>query len=147
MAKDNLPRRLVFVGLPVTIAIGTVAALVIFPELSFWEAAALAIVVAPIEAALVPPLVSDRRVPAPVRRAFSVESGLDDGLTLGLLLIALALASKHNESGAFDLVSFLLKSLGMSLISGSVLQEPPVAGCSRTAGRRDGLRSYGASST
>ena len=37
--KANLPRRLVFVGLPLTIAVGTLGALLIFPELSFWEAA------------------------------------------------------------------------------------------------------------
>ena len=119
--KANLPRRLVFVGLPLTIAVGTLGALLIFPELSFWEAAVLAIVVAPIEAALVPPLISDRRVPGPVRRALSVESGLSDGLALGLLLIALALASEHNESGAFELASFLGKSLGMSLVAGAVV--------------------------
>ena len=119
--KAGLARRLVFVALPLTIAVGTLGALLVFPELSFWEAACLAIVVAPIEAALVPQLVSDSRVPGPVRRAFSVESGLSDGVGLGLLLIALALASEHNESGAFELASFLGKSLGMSLVAGAAV--------------------------
>ena len=119
--KDDLPRRLVFVGLPLTIAVGTVGALLIFPELSFWEAAILAIVVAPIEAALVPQLVTDRRVPGRVRRAFTIESGLSDGLGLGLLLIALALASEHNEGGLGEWLSFLGKSLGMSLAAGAVV--------------------------
>ena len=135
--KANLPRRLVFVGLPLTIAVGTVGALLIFPELSFWEAAVLAIVVAPIEAALVPQLVSDRRVPGRVRRALTVESGLSDGLGLGLLLIALALASEHNESGAFELASFLGKSLGMSLVAGAVLGL--VGGWLLASGRKAGL--------
>ena len=108
----------------------------------------LAIVVAPIEAALVPQLVSDRRVPGRVRRALTVESGLSDGLGLGLLLIALALASEHNESGAFErFASFLGKSLGMSLVAGAVLGL--VGGWLLASGRKAGLvtEEPGASST
>ena len=120
-ASTDLPKRLVAIGLPVMIAAGTAGALLLFPELSFWEAVIAAILVAPAEAALVAPLVSDRRVPERIRRGFSIESGMGDGLTLGLLLVALALASEHNEGNVSDWLSFVGKSLGMSLVVGGLV--------------------------
>jgi sodium/hydrogen antiporter len=120
-ASKDLPKRLVGIGLPVAIAVGTLGALLLFPELSFWEAAILAILVAPPEAALVEALVSDRRVPERVRRGFTIESGMSDGLALGLLLVALALASEHNEGNVGEWLSFVGKSLGMSLVVGGLV--------------------------
>jgi NhaP-type Na+/H+ or K+/H+ antiporter len=47
-----VPSRLLFVGLPLTIAFGTLAAVVLFPSLDVWAAAAIAACVAPTDAAL-----------------------------------------------------------------------------------------------
>lgn len=76
----GVPVRLLFVGLPLSIALGTLAALVLFPSLDVWAAAAIAACVAPTDAALGAQVVEDRNVPSRVRRALGVESGLNDGI-------------------------------------------------------------------
>ncbi|HET8787774.1 MAG TPA: cation:proton antiporter, partial [Actinomycetes bacterium] len=48
--ESALPTRLLGVGLPLTIVAGTLAALVLFPQLDLWTAAALATMVAPTDA-------------------------------------------------------------------------------------------------
>lgn len=117
----HLPRRLVLVGLPLCMGLGTIAALLVFSELSFWEAAILGIIVAPTEVALIEPVIPDRWVPVSIRQSLSIESGLSDGIALGFLLIALAFASEHTESSAGDGVWFVVRSLVVSLIVGATI--------------------------
>lgn len=87
-----LPARLLAVGLPLTVACGTAVALLLLPGLGLWEAAVLAAVLAPTDAALGEAVVSDERVPLRVRQALNVESGLNDGLVLPVLTVLVALA-------------------------------------------------------
>ncbi|MGH2965568.1 MAG: cation:proton antiporter [Solirubrobacterales bacterium] len=114
-------RRLISVGLPLAMAIGTGVALIVFPELSFWEAAILGIIIVPTEVALVEPVFTDRRVPKPIRNALSLESGLGDGIVLGILLIALALASNETEGNLGHWLSFMSKGVTMSLAIGGAM--------------------------
>ena len=67
-SPPHLPARLLGVGMPLTIVLGAVAAALVLPGLSFWEAAIVAAVLAPTDAALGQAVVSDERVPATVRR-------------------------------------------------------------------------------
>ncbi|HWD03270.1 MAG TPA: cation:proton antiporter [Amycolatopsis sp.] len=90
-----LPARLLGIGLPLTIGAGTLMALAIFPDLSPWVAAALATMLAPTDAALGRPVIEDRRVPTDLREGLNVESGLNDGICVPLLIIFLSVA----ESG------------------------------------------------
>ena len=88
-----LPIRLLGIGLPITIILGTILAYFIFlGELNIWEAAALATILAPTDAALGQAVVSSPRVPICIRQALNVESGLNDGICLPILLIFLSLA-------------------------------------------------------
>ncbi|MEM9386083.1 MAG: cation:proton antiporter [Pseudomonadota bacterium] len=90
----TLPLRLLLIGMPLTILFGTVAAHLILP-LQWLEAALLAAILAPTDAALGQAVVSDERV----RQALSVESGLNDGVALPLVLIFAGLASAmHGHS-------------------------------------------------
>ncbi len=95
-----LPLRLLAIGLPLTIVAGTVAAAVLFGEFSLWEAAVLAVVLAPTDAALGQAVVASADVPARIRQALNVESGLNDGIVLAPLTIALALAAAATEVGS-----------------------------------------------
>src|ERR1700758_500852 len=79
LRRGRLTLRLVTVGIPVTIALGTLAAVVVLPALPLWEAVSLAVIVAPTEVALIEALLDDRRIPERVRHALSVESGFYDG--------------------------------------------------------------------
>lgn len=95
----NVPVRLLGIGLPLTIVLGALVATTLFPSFSIWEAAVLGVMLAPTDAALGHAVVSNPRVPVRIRQALNVESGLNDGLVLPVLLICLALAG---ASGTAD---------------------------------------------
>ncbi|MFZ4809726.1 MAG: cation:proton antiporter [Ilumatobacteraceae bacterium] len=76
----GLPARLLLIGLPITMALGTLAAHLLLPGLSWWVCAVIGAAVAPTDAALGSAIVSDRRIPLRVRRLLNVESGLNDGI-------------------------------------------------------------------
>ena len=89
----NLPVRMLLVGMPLTIALGAAAAWLLFDGFGFWEAALLAAILAPTDAALGQAVVSNRLVPVRIRQALNVESGLNDGIALPFVLIFAAFAS------------------------------------------------------
>ena len=93
----DVPARLLGIGLPLTIALGAIAAAAIFGVLSFWEALILGIVLAPTDAALGEAVVSDKRVPERIRQGLNVESGLNDGICVPLLFAAVAAADVQSE--------------------------------------------------
>ena len=73
----RLPLRLLGVGLPLTVLLGTVAAKIIVPEFSIWEAALLGSILAPTDAALGQAVVSSKEIPQRIRQSLNVESGLN----------------------------------------------------------------------
>jgi NhaP-type Na+/H+ or K+/H+ antiporter len=86
------PARLLAIGLPLTIALGAVAAILLFPDLGLPVAAVVATILAPTDAALGLPLVTNPIIPARVRRVLNVESGLNDGIATPFLTLFLAVA-------------------------------------------------------
>ena len=97
--EGSLPARLLGIGLPLTVAAGALAAWMILPGLGFWEAVLLSAVLAPTDAALGQAVVTNRLVPVRVRQGLNVESGLNDGIALPFVLVAIAFASGTGESG------------------------------------------------
>jgi sodium/hydrogen antiporter len=93
----SVPLRLLGVGLPLTIVIGALLAAGIFAQLSVAEAIVLAVVLAPTDAALGQAVVSEPRLPSRIRQGLNVESGLNDGICVPLLLIALAAADVEDK--------------------------------------------------
>jgi NhaP-type Na+/H+ or K+/H+ antiporter len=89
----NLPVRMLLIGMPLTIALGALAALLLFDEFRFWEAALLAAILAPTDAALGQAVVANRLVPVRIRQTLNVESGLNDGIALPFVLVFAASAS------------------------------------------------------
>jgi NhaP-type Na+/H+ or K+/H+ antiporter len=115
--RRGLPLRLLGIGMPLTIIAGTLAGLALFGSLVFWEAAVLAVVLAPTDAALGEAVVSDRRVPAFIRRSLEAESGLNDGLALPFLTIAIAFAAEQTTGGSFGhWVWYTVKTIGISVL-------------------------------
>ena len=90
-----LPLRLLGIGLPLTIALGTVAAAALFGQLSLIEAALIAAILAPTDAALGQAVVSDTRLPVRIRQALNVESGLNDGIMVPVVTVFLAISAAH----------------------------------------------------
>lgn len=89
----HLPLRLLGIGLPLTVLSGTLLAAVMLDTLSFWEAAVAAAILAPTDAALGQAVVSSPKVPVRIRQALNVESGLNDGIALPIVLFFIHLAA------------------------------------------------------
>jgi len=94
-----LPLRLLALGLPLSILFGTAVAIWLFPSISVAEAALLATILAPTDAALGQAVVSNARVPIRIRQTLNVESGLNDGIALPLVLVLASLAGALEEGG------------------------------------------------
>ena len=115
----GFPLRLLGIGLPLTIALGGLLAAGLFNELTVVEALVLAVVLAPTDAALGQAVVADRRLPSRIRQGLNVESGLNDGICVPLLLIALA--SAEIESGVAPgrhALFIILEEIGFGLVGG-----------------------------
>lgn len=87
------------VAMPMTLVFLALAAKVLFPSLSWPEAFLLGAVLSPTDPVVTSAVVSDERLPAPVRHTLNLESGLNDGLALPLVLFFLALATEAGSAG------------------------------------------------
>jgi NhaP-type Na+/H+ or K+/H+ antiporter len=119
------PLRMLGLGLPLAIGLGAGAALLLLPGWPVWEAAALAALLAPTDAALAQPLIADRRVPERLREALTVEAGLNDGLALPAVLVFASLAAGAAGlagGGAQDAagwLGFLAAQIGLGVAAGT----------------------------
>jgi sodium/hydrogen antiporter len=116
-AVATQPARLLTVGLVGSIVLCTLVAVLIYPALGIALALVLATILAPTDAALGAPVVSDPSVPADVREVLTVESGLNDGLAVPVLVIALGWAGLE-ESDSAGFVSVLVVVLGIGTAIG-----------------------------
>jgi NhaP-type Na+/H+ or K+/H+ antiporter len=133
----GVPIRLLSVGLPLTIALGVLAAAGIFGELRLSEALILAIVLAPTDAALGQAVIVHPRVPPRIRQGLNVESGLNDGICVPLLFAAVAVADVESEvSGGRSAWTLLLEEIGYGVLAGVVVGLL-IAAVVVQAGRRD----------
>lgn len=115
----NLPLRMLLVGLPLTIVVGTLAGLALFPQLVLWEAALLAAMLAATDAALGQAVVSDDNVPVRIRMSLNVESGLNDGIALPFILIFAALAgSGHEAQSGLQWGAFIVGQVTLGPLAG-----------------------------
>jgi sodium/hydrogen antiporter len=113
---NAIPLRLLLLGVPFTIAIGTLLGLALLSDLEFWECAIVAAILAPTDAALGQAVVSSPMLPVRIRQGLNVESGLNDGGTVPFLtlFIALAAAEEGVEGGWFR---FALEQIGYGVAS------------------------------
>ena len=106
-----LPARMLIIGLPLTVLLGTVVAYSVIPGATFAIALLTAAVLTPTDAALGQSVVTSPDVPDTLSQTINVESGLNDGLALPFVLLGAILASAsmgHAETGGL-LTSVLLQ--------------------------------------
>ena len=121
-SDHNLPFRMLVIGLPLVIVAGTLIATQFFPSFSLWEAALLAALLAPTDAALGQAVVSAKAVPVRIRQAINVESGLNDGIALPAVLLFAALASVQPEaSDAGAWIQFVVLQLTLGPLVGVIV--------------------------
>jgi NhaP-type Na+/H+ or K+/H+ antiporter len=114
----TLPARLLSVGMLLTILLGAVAAKLVFPWLSLWEAGILAAILAPTDAGLGQVIVNSPRVPMRLRQALNVEAGLNDGLSVPFMLFFMAIAAAKVEGESASLTQFAVEQLGFGVLVG-----------------------------
>jgi len=117
-AGERLPLRLLGIGLPLTILLGGLAALVLLDELEFWEAFVVAAVLAPTDAALGQVVVSSPKLPERLKQALDVEAGLNDGLSVPFFTVFAALAVEA-ELGNAPLLHSIVEKLGYGALIGA----------------------------
>lgn len=98
------PQRMLLIGLPLAVLFGVGAA---YPFLPGWPLAAIALVaaiLAPTDAALGQAVVTNKAVPEPARRSLTVESGLNDGMSLPIILLFTCMvAGLGGEAGSEEM--------------------------------------------
>lgn len=89
----GIPARLLGIGLPLTVLLGSLAAAWLFHDFTWALAGFVGAALAPTDAALSAQVINDERIPTRVRRALNVESGLNDGIVTPIVVFTLAVAA------------------------------------------------------
>ena len=111
----NLPVRMLAIGLPLTVALGTLVVFMILPAGGLAMALLTAAVLTPTDAALGQTVVTSPDVPDHLRQTINVESGLNDGLALPFVLLGAILVSAGSgtaQTGGLALAVVLQIVLG-----------------------------------
>ncbi len=117
-SRERLPLRLLSIGMLLTILLGAVAASLVFPGLSLWEAGILAAILAPTDAGLGQVIVQSPRVPPRIRQTLDVEAGLNDGLSVPFLMFFIAVSQVGTDGAGRVLLHFVYEQLGMGALVG-----------------------------
>ena len=89
--------RLLGIGLPLTIGLGTLLALALPGGVGIWAALLIGAALAPTDAALGAGMMVNVAVPARIRRLINVESGLNDGIATPVVSVAIAGAATAEQ--------------------------------------------------
>lgn len=118
-----IPVRLLLIGLPLCLLAGWLFGMWLFDDMPWLETAILATMLAPTDAALGKAVTSNASVPAPVREGLNVESGLNDGICVPILLLLLGLLTPEEQhKGALGTAMHLfLEEIGIGGLVGVAL--------------------------
>jgi NhaP-type Na+/H+ or K+/H+ antiporter len=94
---------------------------VVLSDLSFWEAGALACILAPTDTALAEDIVNNRRVPTCIREALNAESGLSDGLVVPFLMLFISLIKADAAGPGLVFLRIAAQQIGFSIPLGLVV--------------------------
>lgn len=119
---SGIPARLLGIGLPLTMVFGTLVGLVMFPQMNVWLIAMVALILAPTDAALGQAVIKSEAVPGRIRESISIESGLNDGIALPLILVCIAvLADGTDVIGSGHWLKFMALQLTLGPIIGGLV--------------------------
>ena len=121
MHDNGLPERLLFVGLPASMLLGGLAAWALFPQEGVWFALLLAAILTPTDAALGLAIFNNEKVPARIRRALNVESGLNDGMVTPFVALFLAMVVATDEGALEPFLRPALAEIGIAVVVAAVV--------------------------
>ena len=119
-ADVGLCLRLLGIGLPLTIGLGTLLALGLFSGMSIWLALLVGAALAPTDAALGAGVMVNPAVPARIRRLLNVESGLNDGVATPVVLVAIAGAATAEHAASIG-PGAAVAELALGVLVGAVV--------------------------
>ena len=120
--ENKLSTRLLTIGLPITIILGVVIAIFLFPGIPWWVAGIIGAALAPTDAALGQIVVQNKKVPERIRSTIEIESGLNDGGSVPFLLVFIAIGlteEAFKPLGYFIQVAF--QQIGFGILVGLVV--------------------------
>jgi len=121
LKETILPARLLGIGMPLTILAGAIVAILVFDGFPIWEAALLAVILAPTDASLGQVVVKSQLVPKPIREALNVEAGLNDGLSMPLFVLFVGLAAETDPFLPGDWLLYTAEQIFFGLLTGIIL--------------------------
>lgn len=120
-----LPGRLLGIGLPLSVIVGSLLAAWLFDDFTWALAGFVGATLAPTDAALSAQVVNDQRIPMRLRSALNVESGLNDGIVTPIVTFTLAVAAGQlgtaHEEGASTHGGGALLELAVGVLVGLVI--------------------------
>ncbi|WP_017608510.1 cation:proton antiporter domain-containing protein [Nocardiopsis xinjiangensis] len=116
----HLPLRLLGAGLPLGAALGALLAWGLLPTLGLLGAVLLSAVLIPTDAALGESVVADERLPGRIKQGLNVESGLNGGLVLPVVVVLSAMAGNLEDAAdsAPDWVFMTAQEVALGLLMG-----------------------------
>ncbi|MEH6466639.1 MAG: cation:proton antiporter [Porticoccus sp.] len=119
----GLPARLLVLGLPLTMLLGIGVAKVLFPSMDLWLIVLVALILSPTDAALGLAVITSPKVPTKIREALSIESGLNDGIVLPLVLVCIAVLVEGSQiiDGSGRWPVFMAKQLTIGPLVGGLI--------------------------
>jgi sodium/hydrogen antiporter len=127
----HAPLRALILAMPITLVLLALAAKALFAELTWAEAFLLGAVLSPTDPVVTSTVVTSRSVPSAIRHTLNLESGLNDGLALPLVLFFLVLA-EHEGSAAAEAGKLLgevvvgaVIGVAVALLGAWSLRRPP----------------------
>jgi len=121
LRERTIPLRMLLLGLPVAILLGTVAAWVLLPGWPIFALALIAAILSPTDAALGQSVITDETVPEMERQTLSVESGLNDGLALPAVMLFASLAAATADGDDRNWPLFITLQLTLGPLAGVAL--------------------------
>ncbi|HSS37050.1 MAG TPA: cation:proton antiporter [Patescibacteria group bacterium] len=118
--EADLAVRLLSVGLLLSIALGTLLAGFVFPELPIGVLLLVGAALAPTDAALGQPVVTNALVPVRIRRLLNAESGLNDGIATPFVLLGIAIIGSEG-GGPGDWLAEAVREALVGTLTGVVL--------------------------
>jgi len=121
--KIKYPKRLLLIGLPVTMLLGWVLAIPFFGGYNLALLAILAFILSPTDAALGLAVVNNKNIPDKIRQTLNVESGLNDGMVFPPILFCISLlgVSAGSNLSLGYWILFLLKQLIFGAMIGGIV--------------------------
>ncbi|MFB3110047.1 MAG: cation:proton antiporter [Acidimicrobiia bacterium] len=114
------PARMLLIGLPLAMILGALVAGWIL-AIPFGAALLLGVILAPTDAALAEPVLESEVLPVRIRQTLNIESGLNDGLALPVLFIAIGLIESEAGGSVSSSVLLVVRLVGIGVAGGALL--------------------------